>query len=57
MATVSDAVKSFELLKTFCRGRPQAADVVKTCNTRETHVIIRVPAVIGLHMGKKRSVT
>ena len=27
-------------------GQPRAAHVVKTCNTRETHVIIRVPAVI-----------
>ena len=43
---MSDAVKSFELLKTFYRVRPRVAQVVKTCNTREAHVIVRVPAVI-----------
>ena len=43
---MSDAVKSFELLKTFYHVQPRAAHVVKTCNTRETHVISRVPAVI-----------
>ena len=41
-----DAAKSFELLKILARGQPWAAHVVKTCNTRETHVIIHVPAVI-----------
>ena len=40
------AAKSFELFKTFYRGQPRVAHVVKTCNTRETHVIIRVAAVI-----------
>ena len=44
--TASDAAKSFELLKILARGQPRVAHVVKTCNTRETHVIIRVPAVI-----------
>ena len=44
--TASDAAKSFELLKILARGQPRATHVVKTCNTRETHVIIRVPAVI-----------
>ena len=38
--------KSFELLKILARGQPRAAHVVKMCNTRETHLIIRVPAVI-----------
>jgi hypothetical protein len=37
-----DAVKSFELIKRLAHG-PQ---VTKTCNARETHVIIRVSAVI-----------
>ncbi len=36
--TVSDAVKCFELLKTFYRVQPQVAHVVKTCNTRKAHV-------------------
>ena len=44
--TASDAAKIFELLKILVRGQPQVAHVVKTCNTHETHVIIRVPAVI-----------
>ena len=42
----SDAVKSFEQFKTLARGQPRVAHVVKTCNTRETHVIIRVLVVI-----------
>ena len=46
MGTASDAAKSFELLKILARGQPRVAHVVKTHNTRETHVIIRVPAVI-----------
>ena len=46
IGTASDAAKSFELLKILARGQPRVAHVVKTCNTRETHVIIRVPAVI-----------
>ena len=44
--TASDAAKSFELLKILARGQPRAAHVVKMCNTSETHVIIRVSAVI-----------
>ena len=46
MGTASDAAKSFELLKILACGQPRVAHVVKTRNTRETHVIIRVPAVI-----------
>ena len=46
IGTAPDAAKSFELLKILARGQPRVAHVVKTCNTRETHVIIRVPAVI-----------
>ena len=46
IGTASDAAKSFELLKILARGQPRVAHVVKTCNTRETHVINRVPAVI-----------
>ena len=46
IGTASDAAKSFELLKILARGQPRVAHVVKTCNTHETHVIIRVPAVI-----------
>ena len=46
IGTTSDAEESFELLKTLARGRARTAHVVRTCNTRETHVIIRVPAVI-----------
>ena len=42
----SDAAKSFELLKILARGQPRVAHVVKTCNTLETRVVIRVPAVI-----------
>ena len=38
--------KSFELLKSLAHGQPRAAHMVKTCNTRETHVMIRVPAVL-----------
>ena len=38
--------KNFELLKILAPGQPRVAHVVKTCNTHETHVIIRVPAVI-----------
>ena len=38
--------KNFELLKILARGQPRAAHVLKTCNKRETQVIIRVPAVI-----------
>jgi hypothetical protein len=44
--TALDAVQSFELLKRLAHGQPQVAHVVKTCNARETHVIIRVSAVI-----------
>ena len=44
IGTASDAAKSFELLKILACRQPRAAHVVKTCNTRETHVIIRVPA-------------
>ena len=32
--------------KFVARGQTRVVHVVKTCNTRETHVIIRVPAVI-----------
>ena len=46
IGTASDAAKRFELLKILAHGQPRAAHVVKTCNTRETHAIIRVPAVI-----------
>ena len=46
IGTVSDAAKSFELLKILARGQLQAAHVVKTCNTCEIHVLIHVPAVI-----------
>ena len=46
IGTASDAAKSFELLKILARGQPRATHVVKTCNTRETHVIIHVTAVI-----------
>ena len=46
IGTASDVAKSFELLKILAHGQPRVAHVVKTCNTRETHVIIRVPAVI-----------
>ena len=42
----SDAEESFELLKTLARGQARTAHVIRTCNTRETHVTIRVPAVI-----------
>ena len=35
-----ETAQSFELLKTLARGQPRVAHVVKTCNTRETHVII-----------------
>ena len=38
--------RKFELLKTLARGQARTAHVVSTCNTRETHVIIHVPAVI-----------
>lgn len=43
---MSDAVKRFELLKTLARVQPRAAHVVYTCHECETHVIVRVPAVI-----------
>ena len=46
IGTASDAAKSFELLKILARGQPRPAQVVRTRNTRETCVIIRVPAVI-----------
>ena len=46
IGTASDAAKSFELLKILAREQPRVAHVVKTCNTRETHMISRVPAVI-----------
>ena len=46
IGTASDAEESFELLNTLARGQARTAHVVRTCNTRETHVIIRVPAVI-----------
>ena len=46
IGTASDAAKSFELLKILAHGQPRAAHVVKTCNTRETHVMIHVTAVI-----------
>ena len=46
IGTASDAAKSFELLKSLARGQPRVTHVVKTCNIRETHVIIRVPTVI-----------
>ena len=46
IGTASDAAKSFELLKILARGQSRVAHVVKAWNTRETHVIIRVPAVI-----------
>ena len=48
LGTASDAATKFELLKNLACGQPRVAHVVKTCNTRETHVkhvIIRVPAV------------
>ncbi|KAH3801622.1 hypothetical protein DPMN_155279 [Dreissena polymorpha] len=46
LATALDAETSFELLNTLFRGQPRVIHVVMTCNTRESHVIIRVPAVI-----------
>ena len=46
IGTASDAEESFELLKTLERGQARTAHVVRTCSTGETHVIIRVPAVI-----------
>ena len=46
IGTSSDAAKSFGMLKILARGQPRSAHVVKTCKTRETHVIISVPAVI-----------
>ena len=46
IGTASDAAKSFELLTILARGQPRVAHVVKTCNTLETNVIIRVPAAI-----------
>ena len=45
IGTASDGEESFELLKTLARGQARTAHAVRTCNTRETHVIIRVPAV------------
>ena len=51
---MSDVVTSFELLKTLARGQPRVTHVVKTCNTRDTHVIIRVPAVIKTWMDAVR---
>ena len=44
--TASYTTKCFELLKILARGQPRAAHEAKTCNPRETHVIIRVPTVI-----------
>ena len=38
--------KVLNCFKILARGQPRLAHVVKTCNTRETHVIIRVPDVI-----------
>ena len=46
IGTAWDAEETFEPLKTLERGQARTAHVVRTCNTRETHVIIRVPAVI-----------
>ena len=46
IGTASDAAKSFDLLKILARGHPRAAQVVKTYDTCETHMIIRVLAVI-----------
>ena len=43
---MSDAAKSFELHKILSRGQPRVAHVVKTCSIRETHMMMRVPAVI-----------
>ena len=45
IGTASDAEESIELLKTLARGQARTAHVVRTCNTRETHVIIRVSTV------------
>ena len=44
--TASNTAKSFELLNILARGQPLVAHVVKTCNTRKTHMIIHVLAVI-----------
>ena len=38
IGTASDAAKSFEQLKILVRGQSRVAHVVKTCNTRATHV-------------------
>ena len=46
IGTASDAEESLELFKTSQRGQARTAHVVTTCNKRETHVIICVPAVI-----------
>ena len=46
IGTALGAAKHFELLKLLAHGQLRVAHVVKTCNTREAHVIIRVPAVI-----------
>ena len=45
----SDAAKMFELLKILFRGQPRAARLVKSCNTRETHVFRQVRQ--GLNLG------
>lgn len=42
----SDAAKSVELVKILARGQSRATHFITTCNTHETQVIIRVPAVI-----------
>ena len=54
IGTASDAAKNFELLKILARGQSRVAHVVKTCNTREAHVIIRVLAVIKTWRDKVR---
>ena len=40
--------KKFWTAQNLAHGQPWAAHVLKTCNTREAHVIIRVPAVIKI---------
>ena len=44
--TASNTATSFELLNILARRQPRVAHVVKTCNTRKTHMIIHVLAVI-----------
>ena len=45
IGTASDEEKVLNCSKILAREHPPVAHVVKTCNTRKTHVMIRVPAV------------